>query len=165
MSAFLNLPRDGEGDHAQHGGGGPVQVSEPPPPASPVPLPVPGRIEGFTLVELMVVIVILGLLATIVLINVMPALSRGKATAALASVRELEIAIDTYQINQGRYPTREEGLQALVSSRTVKRLDPDPWGNAYVYRAPGRNGRAYDVMSLGADGREGGTGENADIVN
>jgi general secretion pathway protein G len=128
-------------------------------------LPVPGRIEGFTLVELMVVIVILGLLATIVLINVMPALGRAKTETARASVVRLEQAIDMYNLTNGRLPTREEGLQVLVTSRVLTRLEPDPWGNAYLYKIPGGNGRPYNVLSLGADGREGGTGENADIVN
>jgi len=113
----------------------------------------------------MVVIVILGLLATIVLINVMPALGRAKTETARASVARLEQAIDMYNLNNGRLPTREEGLQALIASRVLTRLEPDPWGNAYVYKIPGGNGRAYNVLSLGADGREGGTGENADIVN
>jgi general secretion pathway protein G len=124
---------------------------------------VPGR-NGFTLVELMVVLVILGLLATIVIVNVMPALDRGKVGTARVSVHELEQAIDMYSLNNGRYPTNEEGLQALVSGRIVRRIDRDPWGNAFVYRIPGRNGRPYDVLSLGADGREGGSGDNADIL-
>jgi general secretion pathway protein G len=122
-----------------------------------------GDDEGFTLVELMVVIVILGLLATIVLINVMPATDRAKLTAAHTSVKQLEQAIDVYTLDVGHLPTRQEGLQALVTSRILRRLDPDPWGNAFVYKIPGRNGRPYDVLSLGADGREGGTEDNADI--
>lgn len=119
--------------------------------------------EGFTLVELMVVIVILGLLATIVLINVMPATNRAKLTAARTSVKQLEQAIDIYALDNGHLPTRQEGLQALVGGRILRRLDPDPWGNAFVYKIPGRNGRPYDVLSMGADGREGGTEDNADI--
>jgi general secretion pathway protein G len=121
------------------------------------------REDGFTLVELMVVLVILGLLATIVIINVLPAADRAKLTTAHSSVTQLEQAIDMYNLNNRRYPTSEEGLQVLVTSRLLRRLDLDPWGNAFVYRFPGRNGRPYDVYSLGADGREGGTGDNADI--
>lgn len=119
--------------------------------------------EGFTLIELMVVLVILGLLATIVIINVLPAADRAKLTTAHASVTQLEQAIEMYNLNNHRYPTSEEGLAVLVTSRQLRRLDKDPWGNDFVYRLPGRNGRPFDVYSLGADGREGGTGDNADI--
>ncbi len=121
------------------------------------------REDGFTLVELMVVLVILGLLATIVIINVLPAADRAKLTTAHASVTQIEQAIEMYNLNNHRYPTSEEGLPALVTSRLLRRLDKDPWGNDFVYRQPGRNGRAFDVYSLGADGREGGNGDNADI--
>jgi general secretion pathway protein G len=119
--------------------------------------------EGFTLVELMVVLVILGLLATIVIINVLPAADRAKLTTAHASVTQLEQAIEMYNLNNHQYPTSQEGLAVLVTSRQLRRLDKDPWGNDFVYRVPGRNGRPFDVYSLGADGREGGTGDNADI--
>lgn len=119
--------------------------------------------EGFTLVELMVVLVILGLLATIVIINVLPAADRAKLTTAHASVTQLEQAIEMYNLNNHQYPTSQEGLAVLVTSRQLRRLDKDPWGNDFVYRLPGRNGRPFDVYSLGADGREGGTGDNADI--
>jgi general secretion pathway protein G len=119
--------------------------------------------EGFTLVELMVVLVILGLLATIVIINVLPAADRAKLTTAHASAAQLEQAIEMYNLNNHRYPTNEEGLAVLVSSRLLRRLDKDPWGNDFAYRLPGRNGRPFDVYSLGADGREGGSGDNADI--
>lgn len=121
------------------------------------------REEGFTLVELMVVLVILGLLATIVIINVLPAADRAKLTTAHASVTQLEQAIEMYNLNNHRYPTSEEGLPVLVTSRLLRRLDKDPWGNDFVYRFPGRSGRPFDVFSLGADGREGGNGDNADI--
>lgn len=121
------------------------------------------REEGFTLVELMVVLVILGLLATIVIINVLPAADRAKLTTAHASVTQLEQAIEMYNLNNHRYPTSEEGLPVLVASRLLRRLDKDPWGNDFVYRFPGRSGRPFDVFSLGADGREGGNGDNADI--
>jgi len=122
-----------------------------------------GREDGFTLVELMVVLVILGLLATIVIINVLPAADRAKLTTAHASVTQLEQVIEMYNLNNRRYPTSEEGLPVLVTSRLLRRLDKDPWGNDFVYRLPGRNGRPFDVYSLGADGREGGSGDNADI--
>jgi len=119
--------------------------------------------EGFTLIELMVVLVILGLLATIVIINVLPAADRAKLTTAHASVTNLEEAIELFNLHNHRYPTNEEGLAVLVTSRQLRRLDKDPWGNDFAYRLPGRAGRPFDVYSMGADGREGGDGDNADI--
>ena len=130
------------------------------------PFQLRGRNEdGFTLVELMVVIVILGLLATIVVINVMPAADRAAATKARADIATLEQGIEMYRLDHLRYPTADEGLQALVSGNYVRRLPEDPWGNAYRYSAPAPDGRAFRIASLGADGREGGDGENADIAN
>lgn len=133
----------------------------------PVPLPVPGRNEeeGFTLVEMMVVIVIIGLLATIVIINVMPAAERASLTKAKADIATLEQGIEMYRLRNMRYPTNDEGLQALVSDNVVRRLPNDPWNHPYVYAQPGAEGRPFQVTSLGADGREGGEGENADITN
>ena len=121
--------------------------------------------EGFTLVELMVVIVIIGLLATVVVINVMPAQDTARVKKAEADIALLEQAAEMYRLNKLNYPTTEAGLQALVSEGFVKRLPEDPWGGAYQYAAPGREGRAFDVFSLGADGREGGEGDDADIGN
>jgi general secretion pathway protein G len=121
--------------------------------------------EGFTLVELMVVIVIIGLLAAVVIFNVMPAADKARKTTAGVSVQQIDQAIEMYRLDNGRYPTNEEGIQALVTGRFLRRVERDPWGNAFIYRIPGTDGRSYDVVSLGADGREGGTGENADIAN
>ena len=130
-----------------------------------VPLPVPGRSEeGFTLVELMVVIVIIGLLATVVLINVAPATDKAAATKVRADISTLEQGVEMYRLSKLNYPSGD-GLQALVGEGFVKRLPNDPWGNPYRYAAPGRNGQPFSIYSTGADGREGGEGEDADIGN
>ena len=123
------------------------------------------RDDGFTLVELMVVIVIIGLLATVVLINVMPAADRANTTKAQADIATLEQAVEMYRLSKLNYPPNGEGLQALVSGGFVKRLPNDPWGNPYRYAAPGADGRAFDIFSYGADGRQGGEGDDADIGN
>ena len=120
---------------------------------------------GFTLVELMVVIVIIGLLATVVVINVMPAQDTARVKKAEADIALLEQAAEMYRLSKLNYPTSSEGLQALVGEGFVKRLPEDPWGNPYHYAAPGREGRAFDVYSYGADGREGGEDDDADIGN
>jgi general secretion pathway protein G len=133
--------------------------------------------RGFTLVELMVVIVIIGLLATVVAINVMPSQDRAMAEKARADVATLEQALETYRLDNMVYPTSAQGLAALLDAPAdlarperyrrggyVRRLPEDPWGNAYQYRQPGRDG-AFDVFSFGADGAEGGEGDGADIGN
>ena len=135
------------------------------------------REAGFTLVELMVVIVIIGLLATVVMINVLPSQDRAMVEKARADVATLEQAVDTYRLEMLSFPRMADGLEALVNRparldraeryRTggyIRRLPLDPWGNPYHYVFPGRRG-AYDVYSLGADGREGGEGNDADIGN
>jgi general secretion pathway protein G len=132
---------------------------------------------GFTLIELMVVIVIIGLLATVVMFNVLPSQDRAMVEKAHADVAVLEQAIETYRLETLAFPRTDDGLQALVSAprslerperyRTggyVRRLPRDPWGNPYQYLFPGRHS-AYDVFSWGADGREGGEGNDADIGN
>ena len=133
--------------------------------------------DGFTLVELMVVIVIIGLLATIVVINVLPSQDRAMAEKAKADVALLEQAVEMYRLDNLTYPTTTDSLQALVSAPAsltqpqryrqggyIRRLPDDPWGRAYLYAQPGRNG-PFDIYTLGADGQEGGEGENADIGN
>lgn len=133
--------------------------------------------DGFTLVELMVVIVILGLLATIVAINVLPALGKGNTAKAKADIAQIEQALEMYRLDNLTYPASTEGLQALVAAPPgigqpqryrqggyIKRLPDDPWGHPYRYVSPGQHG-AFDVFSYGADDKEGGEGENADIGN
>lgn len=133
--------------------------------------------QGFTLVELMVVIVILGLLATVVMINVLPSQDRAMREKARADVAVLEQAVETYRLDNFAFPSGEQGLQALVSppaglARTdryrdggyIRRLPEDPWGNPYQYAYPGEHSR-FDIYSLGADGRKGGEDEDADIGN
>jgi general secretion pathway protein G len=127
----------------------------------------PGRRgdEGFTLVELMVVIVIIGLLATVVVINVMPAQDTARIRKAEADIATLEQGVEMYRLNRLNYPTTGEGLQALVSEGFIKRLPNDPWNKPYLYAAPGREGQPFDIYTYGADGREGGEGDDADIGN
>lgn len=133
---------------------------------------------GFSLIELMVVVVIIGLLATVVVINVLPSRDQAMVEKARADVSVLETALETYRLDNLAYPTAAQGLQALTSAPAdlarperyrqggyVRRLPTDPWGAAYQYRRPGRDGRAFDIYSLGADGREGGEGYDADVGN
>lgn len=130
--------------------------------------------NGFTLVELLVVLVILGLLAGLVGPQVMKHVGSSKTRAAKLQVEELAAALEIYRLDVGAYPTQAQGLQALVTRPAEARrwngpylkgdsAPLDPWGRPYVYRVPGSNGRDYDLYSLGADGAEGGEGENADV--
>jgi general secretion pathway protein G len=130
--------------------------------------------EGFTLIELMVVIVILAILTTIVAINVMPSGQKAKTTAAKVDISQLEGALNLYKLNYDSYPTTAQGLQALITAPAgvdaskyqkggyIQKLPPDPWGRPYLYASPGQHGEA-DVWTLGADGKEGGEGADADI--
>jgi general secretion pathway protein G len=119
-----------------------------------------------TLIEIMVVITILGLIAAAVAVNVVGQFSEARVKQAKTDLHTLENCLDLYKIDKGRYPTTEEGLQALVSAGKCKAQLKDPWKNDYVYLNPGRiHPDAYDVMSYGADGQAGGDGDNADIVN
>ena len=146
--------------------------------SAPRPLRLRRRRAGFSLVELMVVIVIIGLLATVVVINVLPAQDRAMIEKAGADIAVLEQAVETYRLDNLVFPRTEDGPQALVSPPAgltrperyrqggyVRRLPEDPWGNPYQYRAPGRDGRPFEILSFGADGREGGEGDDADISN
>ncbi|MBO9575215.1 MAG: type II secretion system major pseudopilin GspG [Sphingobium sp.] len=133
--------------------------------------------QGFSLIELLVVIVIIGLLATIVAINVIPAGNKARVDKAKADISQLEQALEQYRLDNLTYPGTSDGLQALVTAPPglaqperyrqggyIKKLPEDPWGHPYLYQAPGRNG-AFDVYSLGADGQTGGEGDNADIYS
>ena len=134
--------------------------------------------QGFTLVELMVVIVIIGLLATVVAINVLPSQDRALVGKAQADISVLEQAIETYRLDNLTFPDAQSGLNALTSPPAglarperyreggyIRRLPEDPWGNAYQYRRPSAHGGQFDVFSFGADGKEGGEGNDADIGN
>ncbi|MGZ8326851.1 MAG: type II secretion system major pseudopilin GspG [Allosphingosinicella sp.] len=120
---------------------------------------------GFTHLEFMVVIVIIGQHATVVIIKLLPATDKAAITKARADVATLEQGVEMYRLNKLRYPSGSEGLQAVTAEGYVKRLPKDPWGNAYRYAQPGRDGRQFDIYSYGADGREGGEGQDADIGN
>jgi general secretion pathway protein G len=132
--------------------------------------------HGFTLTELMVVIFIIGLLATVVMINVLPSQDKAMVTKAKADIATLETALEQYRLDNLVYPASGDGLNALVTAPPalaqperyrrggyIKTLPQDPWGRPYHYQAPGANGKAFDVWSMGADGAPGGTDENADI--
>ena len=136
------------------------------------------RRAGFTLVELMVVIVIIGLLATVVAINVLPAQGKAMVGKARADISTLEQAIETYRLDNLTFPDDRQGLQALVAAPAglsqperyreggyVRRLPKDPWGQDYQYRRPSTHGGQFDVFSWGADGKAGGEGEDADLGN
>jgi len=116
---------------------------------------------AFTLIELMFVIVILGLLAGAVTYSTVGYLEKAKEKKARADVAHYVGAIDAFYLDKGRFPTNQEGLRVLAP-QFVKVVQNDPWSNPYVYVNPGKKG-PYDVMSYGADGREGGTGADADI--
>lgn len=130
--------------------------------------------KGFTLIELLVVITILGLLAVIVVPNFIKKVGPAKQQAAQTQIESLGLALDTFLLDVGRYPTTSEGLQALIKDPGVENwkgaylkkseIPLDPWGSPYVYTSPGTHGE-YDLMSLGADKAQGGEGENQDIVS
>lgn len=133
--------------------------------------------RGFTLIEVMVVVVILGILAALVVPQVMSRPDQAKVTVAKGDIKAIAAALDMYKLDNFSYPSTQQGLEALVSRPSgspqprnwnadgyLKRLPKDPWGNEYQYLAPGTKG-PYDLFSYGADGKPGGSELNADIGN
>jgi general secretion pathway protein G len=132
------------------------------------------RAGGFTLIEIMVVVVIIGLLAAIVAPNVVRQLGKASVNRAKADITTIRTAMTEFYSEHYRYPTEEEGLKILAGRsddpgksdlpKYIERVPRDPWSADYLYKIPGNHGD-YDVYSLGADGKEGGEGVNADIGN
>lgn len=134
------------------------------------------RQNGFTLLELLVVIVIIGLLAAYVGPKYFAQLGKSEVTAAKAQIGAFEKALDQYRLDVGHYPSTEEGMEALLvkpaaalgwnGAYLAKKIPQDPWHHPYLYRSPGTvTGADYDIISYGKDGQPGGDGENADITN
>jgi len=130
---------------------------------------------GFTLIEIMVVVVILGILAALIAPNIIGNVDKAQVAAVKQDIRVIENAIDMFRLERFRYPTTDEGLNALVTPPSdptvpfppggyIKRLPKDPWGRPFVYVQPGTHGE-FDVYSLGRDGAPGGEGVDADIGN
>ncbi len=133
--------------------------------------------RGFTFIEIMVVVAILAILAALVVPRIMGRTDDAKRTAAKVQIRNIEGALQLYKLDNGVYPTTEQGLRALVEKPTVgvipkkwklggylPKLPEDPWGNPFKYQSPSQRGE-YEVVSLGTDGEVGGEGSNADIAN
>jgi len=130
--------------------------------------------QGFTLLEIMVVVVIIGLLAAIVVPNFVGNIDKAAVSRARQDIRSIETALSLYRLDNFRYPSTSDGLQALVTNpgeaaapnwkAQLRKLPMDPWNHPYQYAYPGQHGE-FDVFSYGADGQEGGEGINADIGN
>lgn len=136
------------------------------------------RQSGFTLIEIMVVVVILAILGTFAVTNIIDNPDRARVTKAEHDIRTLESALEMYKLDNYNYPSTEQGLKALVEQPSgspeprnwkaggyMKKLPKDPWGNDYIYMGPQDAGGRIQIVSLGADGQTGGTGLNADISN
>jgi general secretion pathway protein G len=135
------------------------------------------RARGFTLIEIMVVVIIIGLLASVVVLNILPNVDKAKVSKAKQDIQSMELALSEFYLDNSKYPTSEQGLAALAQQPTdpsikhwkpggyLERVSKDPWGNPYLYAYPGTHGKAFDLYTLGADGQPGGDGINADIGN
>jgi general secretion pathway protein G len=133
------------------------------------------RASGFTLIEIMVVVVILAVLGALVVPKILENVDKARVTRAQSDIRAIETALDLYRLDNFKYPTTEQGLQALVrqpvdptitnyrSGGYLKSVPIDPWNNPYQYVNPGADGRDYDITSYGRDGKPGGDGYDADI--
>ncbi len=132
------------------------------------------RQRGFTLIEILIVVIIIGLLASLVGPKLFGKVGAAKQKTAKAQIELFGTALDAFRLDVGRYPTSEEGLKALREKPSgadawtgpylPKEIPVDPWGRAYVYRSPGEQ-HEYEIVSLGLDGAEGGDGENQDVVS
>lgn len=134
----------------------------------------PERRSGFTLIELLIVMIILGLLAALAGPQLFSKIGGAKSKSAKTQISLLGTALDAYRLDTGKYPTSDQGLEALRENPNdifgwdgpymAKPIPVDPWGNEYLYVSPGENGD-YDLYSFGADGQPGGEGEDADVVS
>jgi|SRR6188768_520818 len=132
-----------------------------------------GRWRGFTLLELLVVLLIIALLAGYVGPKLFGEVGKARSKTAASQMKGITSALDRYRLDTGHYPSNDVGLQALENNQANAagwdgpymsgQLPADPWGKAYLYRIPGQNGRDYDLFTYGADGKPGGTGEDADV--
>jgi len=132
------------------------------------------RERGFTLIEIMIVVIIIGLIAGLVGPRLFGKLTQAKQKAAKAQIELFGTALDAFRLDVGRYPTTEEGLKALREKPSgldawkgpylPKEIPVDPWGKPYIYKSPGEHGE-YDLLSYGLDGVEGGEGENQDVTS
>lgn len=138
--------------------------------------PVPAREQGLTLVEMIVVLAIIALIAAIIVPNVIGRPDQARVTVANSDLRSIAAALKLYRLDNGDYPTTDQGLAALVKKPVgdpapanwapggyLEAVPIDPWGHAYVYRSPGADGAGFDLASLGRDGKPGGDGIDADL--
>lgn len=137
----------------------------------------PSHVRGFTLIEIMVVMVIIAIMGALIGPQILGRVDEARTTKAQADIRTLGTALDLYRMDNFQYPTTDQGLRALVeqpgdpsvrnwkSGGYVQKLSKDPWGNDYQYLSPGTRGGAYDLWSYGSDGQSGGEGTAADIGN
>jgi len=132
--------------------------------------------RGFTLIEIMVVVIIIGLLAAVIVPQVVSKVDEARVSKAKEDIQALETALTEYRLDNSQYPSTDDGLDALIKQPNdpsvthwhgpyVQRLSKDPWGRPYQYANPGTHGQPYDLFTLGADGQPGGDGPDADIGN